>query len=497
MESHYVRVFKESERLPREEQLAWKLAELATERPRVNRAAADMVINRLIDNASVAVASLNRAPVVSARSQALAFPRKGGAAIFGLPSGKRFSAEWAAWANGTAVRELDFHDTFLAREYSHPGDNIPAVLAASQQARRSGEDLLHGILTAYEVQIDLCRAISLHQYKKDHIGHLCPAQAAGIGCSLGLPVETTYQAVQQAVHVSFQTRQSRKGQISTWKACAPAFSGKMAIEAVDRAMRGETSPSPIYEGEDGVIAWMLGGEEYDVLLPKRGEPRRAILDSYTKEHSAEYQAQALIDLAFGMRRQITDLAAVKEIVIHTSAHTHNVIGSGANDPQKYDPSASRETLDHSVMYIFAVALQDGAWHHVKSYLQERASRRDTVELWKKIRTVEDPEWSKRYLDPDPAKKAFGARVDITLSDGRVVSDELLVANAHPNGARPFGRKDYIRKFRTLAEGIVSAAEQDRFFEAAQRLSKLTPRELLALNVEVKKLAKGKRGLLDA
>ena len=71
------------------------------------------------------------------------------------------------------------------------------------------------------------------------------------------------------------TRQSRKGEISTWKAHAPAFAGKMAVEAVDRAMRGQTSPSPIYEGEDGVIAWMLDGPDasYDVPLPAPGEAR--------------------------------------------------------------------------------------------------------------------------------------------------------------------------------------------------------------------------------
>ena len=55
----------------------------------------------------------------------------------------------------------------------------------------------------------------------------------------------------------FSTRQSRKGEISSWKAFVPGFSGKLAIEATDRAMRGEAAPSPIYEGEDSVIAWML------------------------------------------------------------------------------------------------------------------------------------------------------------------------------------------------------------------------------------------------
>ena len=53
-----------------------------------------------------------------------------------------------------------------------------------------------------------------------------------------------YQAVQQAVHVSFTTRQSRKGEISSWKAYAPAHAGKLAVEAVDRvhARRGRAEP---------------------------------------------------------------------------------------------------------------------------------------------------------------------------------------------------------------------------------------------------------------
>ena len=90
-------------------------------------------------------------------------------------------------------------------------------------------------------------------------------------------------------------------------------------------------------------------------FPAPGEAKRAILESFTKEHSAEYQAQALIDLAFRMRKQVADFSRIEKIVIYTSHHTHSVIGTGAADPQKYDPSASRETLDHSIIYFFAVA----------------------------------------------------------------------------------------------------------------------------------------------
>src|SRR4029450_8958368 len=137
----------------------------------------------------------------------------------------------------------------------------------------------------------------------------------------------------------------------------------------DRAMRGQGAPAPIWEGTDGVIAWLLDGPDarYLVPQPEPGEPGRAILDTFTKAHSAEYQAQAFIDLAFRLRGRVGDGGGGGGGVLHTSAHTHNVIGSGAGDPEKLDPAASRETLDHSVMYIFAVALQDGRFDHHDSY----------------------------------------------------------------------------------------------------------------------------------
>jgi 2-methylcitrate dehydratase len=485
---HPVRVYASDEPLPREGQLAWKIAEVASEDIEATDAVADMVINRIIDNASVATASLRRGPIVSSRSQAAAHPvsRGGhGSTVFGTT--ELTSPEWAAWANGVAVRELDYHDTFLAAEYSHPGDNIPPILAVAQHTGKSGAELLRGIVTGYEIQIDLAKAISLHEFKIDHVAHLGPSAAAGIGALLALPTEIIFQAIGQALHTTTATRQSRKGEISTWKSHAPAFAGKMAVESVDRAMRGQTSPTPIYEGEDGVIAWLLGGRDarYEVPLPEAGEARLAILDSYTKEHSAEYQAQAWIDLARRLgseHPELRDPANVDRVVLHASHHTHYVIGSGANDPQKYSPAASRETLDHSIPYIFTVALQDGAWDHNHSYSPERAGRADTVALWQKVTTEEDADWTRRYHSLDPAEKAFGGRVEIDLADGTRLIDEIAVADAHPLGARPFAREQYIQKFRTLADGVLAPAETERFLDTAQRLPELTAAELSGLTV---------------
>lgn len=486
MKTHQLKVYPSKTHLPREDQLAWKFAELASDPVAVDKDVEDMIINRIIDNASVAIAAINRRPVANARSQALSHPRQGGAQVFGLPRNQTFSPEWAAWANGTAVRELDMHDTFLAADYSHPGDNIPPILAVAQTLEKSGKDLIRGIATGYEIQVNLVKGICLHKHKKDHIAHLGISAACGIGTLLGLTTERIYQAAQQALHVTFATRQSRKGEISSWKAYAPAFGGKMAIEAVDRAMRGENSPSPIYEGEDSVLAYMLDGKDsyYEVPIPEKGESKRAIMETYTKEHSAEYQSQALIDLAFDLRKKIKNLEDIKEIIIHTSHHTHYVIGTGAGDPQKMDPKASRETLDHSIMYIFAVALEDGRWHHVDSYTPQRAGRPSTVKLWHKIKTVEDKKWTDMYHDVDPNKKAFGARIEIVMQNGDKIIEEKKVADAHPAGLRPFVRANYIHKFKTLTEGIITTEESERFLKAVQNLSNLKAGELSQLNIEV-------------
>ena len=249
MRTHHVRVRPSADAPPREEELAWRIAEVAADPVPLDDAVAETVIDRIIDNAAVSVASLRRAPVANARRQAMAHPAAPGATVLGLDPERRSSPEWAAWANGVAVRELDFHDTFLAADYSHPGDNIPPILAVAQHCGLSGADLARGIATGYEIQVDLVRGICLHEHRIDHIAHLGPvgrrrASAPRWACRR----RSIYQAVGQALHVTTTTRQSRKGEISSWKAYAPAFAGKMAVEAVDRAMRGEGAPAPDLRG---------------------------------------------------------------------------------------------------------------------------------------------------------------------------------------------------------------------------------------------------------
>ena len=85
-----VKVYPSSSELEKENQLAWKIAEIASDTAPLNEKAIDMVINRIIDNAAVAIASVERQSVTSARDMALTHPRKNGATVFGVNSTKDF-----------------------------------------------------------------------------------------------------------------------------------------------------------------------------------------------------------------------------------------------------------------------------------------------------------------------------------------------------------------------------------------------------------------------
>jgi hypothetical protein len=123
----------------------------------------------------------------------------------------------------------------------------------------------------------------------------------------------------------------------------------------------------------------------------------------------------------------------------------------------------------------------GLRHHVDSYERSRATRGDTVSLWHKVSTQEDPEWTRRY-HKDGDGQSYGGRVVVTLRNGEQVVDQIDVADAHPRGARPFGRDQYVEKFRVLAEPTLGLDECDRFLDLAVRLPELKPDEVRSLTM---------------
>jgi 2-methylcitrate dehydratase len=512
MKIHTVKAEKKSGDLKKEDQLAWKIALLASKTKDSDLPAevVDMIKNRIIDNAAIALAAVNEHAVAVARDKALASRGTGKATIYGLPQKETFGPKEAAFVNAVAVRFRDQDDTYLAAEYSHPDDNISPILAVAQQMDIAGKDMIRGIGVAYEVHVALVgtgegTGICLHKHKVDHMTHIAAATAAGIGAMLKMPIEQIYHAVNFAVHNSISSRQSRKGDIGAQKEFVPGFSAEISIDAVNAALHGLKGPNPVYEGEDSIIRRFLDGKNdpnagYKIALAEPGKDKlRNIMMTYPKEHAFEYQGQAIIDMALEMvakmpkkKNGTVDWSQIKNILLVTSHHTDHVIGTGANDPQKVDPDSPRGTLDHSIMFAIARAMQLGRWD--ESIYEIKAKEKEELrQAMAKIRTQQDAEWERRYHSTDPKEQSFGGTMIITLANGKEVKDSKACANAHPFGRTPWKRPNYVRKLESLTKGLISDVERKRFLKAveglekapAAKLKELTPKLDLVSLAEVK------------
>src|SRR5262249_57026649 len=103
-----------------------------------------------------------------------------------------------------------------------------------------------------------------------------------------------------------------------------------------------------------------------------------------------------------------------------------------------------------------------------------------VALGRNSRPVEDAGWNARYLAADPRERAFGGRIEIRLTDGRVIAGEKAVADAHPNGGAPWTWPDYVGKFVGLVGEAVGQGETERFLSLVRRLPDVPPDALLGL-----------------
>ena len=495
-----VQAEKQSGDLAQQDQLAWRLAHLATAAHSMplDSDAIEMAKNRIIDNAAIALGAANEHAVVIARGEASSLEGAGSSTIWGLKG--HFHPLSAAFANAVAVRFLDNDDTYLAAEYSHPDDNISPIIAVAQQLNVSGEDLLRGIIVAYEVHVALVgtgngTGICLHKHKVDHMTHIAAGTAAGISSMLGLTTEQAYHSINFAVHNAISSRQSRKGDIGAQKEFVPGFSAEIAIKAVHHAMHGLKGPNPVYEGVDSIIRRFLDGKEdenasYKVeLIDSNSTPMTNILKTYPKQHAFEYQGQAIIDLALQMRDKLprntagqVDLNEIQSIVLQTSHHTHHVIGTDANDPQKIDPDAPRGTLDHSIMFAISRCLQKGEFHKDRSYQMTTNEKAQLGELMQKIETQFDQRWEDLYHHQDPNIQAYGGRLIINTKSGDSITDEKTRANAHPGGDSPWQREDYINKLEDYTEKLVSDSERQRFIEIVSNLETLSGGQLSQVNL---------------
>ena len=375
------------------------------------------VKRRVIDSFGCALGAWDEEPCVIARKVASEFSAKNGSTIIGTDH--KAPPDWTAFANGCCIRYFDYNDTYLSKEPAHPSDNISAALAVAESVGATGPELITAIALAYEVQCRFCDAASIRARGWDHVTYGAFSTALACARLMNLDPKKTRHAVNIAGVAGAAMRQARVGELSHWKGVAFATAARHGVFSALLARSGMTGPGPIFEGQMGFekqLGVSLGnvGEKFAVPFPKtENGPAAMILNTSIKYWPAEYHSQSAIEAALLLRKDIPDLARVKSITIESHDASVDIIGS---EPEKWKPN-TRETADHSLPYITAIALIDGEVTS-KQFESERFA---DPQVWKFLETVNvkrNAELSAMYPD------AVANIVHVDLDDGRRLTKRI-------------------------------------------------------------------------
>ena len=376
--------------------------------------------------------------------------------------------DWAAFANGCLVRYLDYNDTYLSKEPAHPSDNIPAAWAAAESVGADGRALIAAIALAYEVQCRLCDAASVRSRGWDHVTYGAFSTALAAGKVMGLDAERMRHAVNIAGVNSAALRQSRVGELSHWKGCAFAGAARNGVFAAMLAREGMTGPAPIFEGDKGFEKLVSGPLD----LAELAGDGFMILRTSIKFWPAEYHAQSAIEAAMKLRERKFRTEDIESVIIESHDAAVDIIGSEA---EKWRPN-SRETADHSLPYLTAVALVDGE----VTPLQFEPSRYADSKLLAFVHRVEvrrNSELSALY------PKAVSNVVTLRLADGYTLSERVDYPRGHANN--PMTDEEVELKFHAQANPLLGVERADRLLDWLWKLETASQLKDLAELMEVK------------
>src|SRR5215467_8421808 len=361
----------------------------------------------VIDSLGCAIGGYGSEPAIIARRVAPAVG--GGPAARVLGEGRLTTPEAAAFANSVMIRFLDANDTYITRGSGHPSDMLGAILAAAEVQGASGKEFLVATVAGYEVFGALADQVGLRDRGWD-----------------------------QGVFV------------------APAAAAKAGLFAAQLAKAGMTGPTAAFEGRHGLWEQVTGAFAVGGL---GGADRPfAIERTNFKLFAAEYHAQAPLAVALTLRNTLRG-DEIESIDVQIYAMAHSEI---ASEPAKWDPQ-TRETADHSLPYMLAVALVDGRIAPA-SFEPKRFLDPSLRPLMNRIRVAENPELTRRF----PAE--LPSQIDVTTRSGRRLTERADYPKGHTEN--PMTDADVERKFRDLSEDVLGKTQTAGVLETLWRLDEV-------------------------
>ncbi|TMI25836.1 MmgE/PrpD family protein [Candidatus Bathyarchaeota archaeon] len=412
---------------------------------------------RIIDALGCGIGAFNAEPVRFSRRIAQKAKLKDGSTLLG--TGKKSTPDLASFVNGIMVRYFDYNDTYLSREPAHPSDNLGACLSVADSEGASGRDLLLSVALAFEIQCRLCDAADLRHRGWDHVCYGLVSTALASGRLMNLNPEKMTQAVNLSLNSHITMRQVRTGELSMWKGCSFANAGRNGVFSALLAREGMTGPSPIFEGEMGFFKQVSGPFQINTEDFGGRNGKFRIGETYLKYFPAEIHSQTAIWAALEARKEIEDLNEIVSVEIASHEAGHTILGK---DPEKWAP-ATKETADHSLPYIVAMALLEGKIDN-SSYAPKKFKDPKTLDFLKKVTVAEDKDLTAMYPE------AVANRVTVKLSSGKVVSKQVNYHKGHPKN--PMSDQDVEKKFRTLTKRQLSENQAKRALNILWTLEKV-------------------------
>ena len=395
---------------------------------------------RLVDSIGCALGGLNGEPVRIARQIASVTHGEPPARVFF--TGEMTTVDMAAFANGLMVRYLDFNDTYQAREGGHPSDVIAGTLAVADAHHLSGRDALLAVIAGFETICALAESERLSVKAIDHSMHVAVGTAVGACKAMGLDYDRTVHAISMAVVSNVSLKVARDGHLSMWKSGSAANASRGGVFSARLASMGMTSPDEPFASPGGIAG--LAGEETTVpTFGGRGQPFHTDRSSI-KFFPAQYTVQAPIWAALQLREDLNG-AIPDEIIVYTYK---SAVTSSA-DPTKWQVS-DRETADHSMPYVVAVALLDGEVTPAQ-FSPERVAEPAVAALMQRINVREDTVMTKEF----PGTQA--ARIEAQVGDKRY---SVVIPNCKGHEKNPATDAEIDWKFRMLAKDATSVGRAE-------------------------------------
>lgn len=398
---------------PEPDRLLVDLAEYALHYKTTSREAIDTARYNLIDTLGCGLLALNYpectkllGPVVPGAVLA------NGARVPG--TGWQLDPVQAAFNIGAMIRWLDFNDTWLAAEWGHPSDNLGGILATADYLTRTKQksftvaDMLQAMIKAHEIQGILALENSYNRVGLDHVLLVRVATAAIATAMLGGAREQIVNAVSNAWTDGGALRVYRH---------APNTGSRKSWAAGDATSRGVRLALMALQGEMGYpsVLTAKGWGYYDVLFNGKPFTLGRPLGSYVMENvlfkisfPAEFHAQTAVECAIQLYPKVKDrLDDIDKVVITTQESAIRII-------DKSGPLYNPADRDHCIQYMTAIGLIFGEL--TADHYENKSAEDPRVDRLRALMTcVEDPRYTKEYLDAD--KRSIANAVQVFFKDG--------------------------------------------------------------------------------